>query len=93
MQDTIDIFEIHFDLVLALNFKIWLDHDPETGCRCVAPAPAAEVAGVTFSDCDSASVPKFLTRIRVRKFSNLKIRLLFRLRLLSMQKKFSYVFI
>jgi len=66
--DPVDFFEIHFDLDLVLKCKIWLYHDPETGCRCVAPAPAAEVAGVTFSDSDSAPVPKFLNPFRVRKF-------------------------
>jgi len=52
----------------------------------------AEVALVTFSDSESASVPNFESGSGSEKFQNLRIRLLFRLWLPWMQPKFSSVF-
>jgi len=51
--------------------------------RMTARAPISEVAGVTFSDSDSAPVPKFLNPA-ADIISNLRIRPLFRLRLQSL---------
>jgi len=56
----------------------------------------SEVAGVTFSDSDSAPIPKFLnpgSGSWSGNSSNLRIRLLFRLRLQSLiQPNFTHVF-
>jgi len=51
-----------------------------------------EVARVTFSDSGSAVVSKFWIRVWSGIFSNLRIRLLFRLRQSSIQPKFNNVF-